>query len=296
MCSGLQSPRSSSGGPATRPASASERQPIADCVADVSNPAKVSSAVTSQIISTSAFYHVDPGEKPLPPSDSAELISGVARALVLAIESPKHPAADSVSVKAAPGIFDSSVVPNISVERYLQRLKAVFDCSDAVFVLALIMIDRLLEKESIEPQRITMQNVHRLYLASLIVTVKYNEDLVYGNSHYARAGGIQLREVNRLERFFLRALDYDFHVQPEQYHLYERALRVLRSQSSSTAVPQAPTASALCGLPVRPVDGHVQQPAAKKGGTRHDTKDGYEVAAKAPPVAGLAAAPLVSHA
>merc|ERR1719424_2785366 len=85
-----------------------------------------------------------------------------------------------------------------------------------------------------------MMNVHRLYLASLIVTVKYNEDLVYGNSHYARAGGIQLREVNRLERFFLRALDYDLRVLPDQYNHYERSLHQLRPQPATSKSVEVP--------------------------------------------------------
>lgn len=225
-------------------------------------------AVGSQIISTGAL---NPGDD-LPPPDSTELVRCVARALVLAIESPRHPSSVD-STQAGPGIFDSSVVPNISVERYLQRLKAVFECSDAIFVLALITVDRLLEKESLEPlpHRITMMNVHRLYFAALIVNCKFNEDLVYGNSHYARAGGIQLREVNRLERFLVRALDYDFHVKPDVYHLYERSLRVLRSQCVSPLSPKAPSTS--------------QHEVKKDVSARHDSKAGYAmvVTAKAPP-------------
>mmetsp|Transcript_151409 Transcript_151409/g.282267 ORF Transcript_151409/g.282267 Transcript_151409/m.282267 type:complete len:333 (-) Transcript_151409:109-1107(-) len=185
----------------------------------------------------------------LPPLEPHELVKCVAQALMCAIDNAKQPVIASATapcLQAAtappkgPGIFDSSAVPGISVDRYLQRLKAVFNCSESSFVLALIIIDRLLEvcsRTGQDPQRITMLNVHRLFLASLIVTVKFNEDLVYGNSHYAKAGGTQLREVNRLERFLLKALDYDFHVQPEQYLFYINALR--RTWSISTKVTQA---------------------------------------------------------
>lgn len=197
-----------------------------------------------------------PHRDDLPPLEPHELVKCVAQALMYAIDNGKQPvvaSATAPSLQAAtappkgPGIFDSSAVPNISVDRYLQRLKAVFQCSEASFVLALIIVDRLLEvgaRTGQDPQRITMWNVHRLFLASLIVTVKFNEDLVYGNSHYAKAGGTQLREVNRLERFLLRALDYDFHVQPEQYSFYERALRKmqLRSVSSKAPAPEQPLA------------------------------------------------------
>ena len=43
-------------------------------------------------------------------------------------------------------MFASSEVPDITVHQYLERLKALFQCSDAVFVLALINVDRLLER------------------------------------------------------------------------------------------------------------------------------------------------------
>lgn len=133
---------------------------------------------------------------------------------------------ESTSSKAL-SVFDSAEIPGIGVDRYLLRLKSVFRCSDAAFVAALILLDRFLGScgRDGRPQPLTMRNVHRLFLASLVVAVKYNEDMVYGNGHYAKAGGVHVREVNRLERYLLGALDYDLHVYPEQYTKYEMALR-----------------------------------------------------------------------
>lgn len=196
-----------------------------------------------------------------------ELVDCVARALMCAVQDPGPPDDTYMGVpgfgemamnglagevqsaanmfqqqRPAPGIFDSSSVPRIPIDKYLHRLKAVFHCSDAAFVLALIIVDRLL-MEGIrtrqEPQRLTPWNVHRLFFASLIVTVKYNEDLVYGNSHYAKAGGMHLREVNRLERFFLTRLDYKMHVQPEQFSAYEGTLRKLSAGYPLQHIPHA---------------------------------------------------------
>lgn len=210
------------------------QEPSADCTSTggpVSTAPDAVPKATSQIINASTF--APRSDLPAPGAVELSVVSCVAKALVLAIENPKPSAIE----QTAPGIFDSSVVPNISVDRYLQRLKSVFDCSDEVFILAVILVDRLLEKEGLQPEKVTMRNVHRLFLGSLVVTVKYNQDLVYGNSHYARAGGMHVKEVNRLERFILRGLDYDLHVHPEQYYHYERTLRVLRLQPASS-VPQ----------------------------------------------------------
>jgi hypothetical protein len=250
MCSGLQPSRASSG---TAAIGTGERQPDATAPEAMTAsvvPACATHAGKSQFISASTLdqctYQDD-----LTASNSAELVGCVARALVLAIETPRLRSREQSSQISAPptqvvpcNVFDSSQVPNISVERYLTRLKAVFQCSDAAFVLALIIVDRLLTKSDQEPHRLTMVNVHRLFLAGLIVSVKFNEDLVYGNSHYAKAGGIRLREVNRLERHLLWVLDYQIHVQPEEYMLYQRTLLVtFRSQHSSPTNNQIPNAT-----------------------------------------------------
>jgi len=126
-------------------------------------------------------------------------------------------------------MFASSEVPDITVHQYLERLKALFQCSDAVFVLALINVDRLLERCAVlklEPRRLSRWNVHRVFLACLLVATKFIEDLVYANTHYAKAGGITVRELNRLERFVLESLDYELR-QTGQYEIYEGMLRLI---------------------------------------------------------------------
>jgi len=128
-------------------------------------------------------------------------------------------------------VFDSSAIPPIGIHKYLARLSATFQCSDATFVAALVVVDRLLEYDG-GRLPLTLKNVHRIFLASLVVAVKYNEDLVYSNSHYAKSGGVHLREVNRLERVLLAALDFDLRMSPEQYQTYEAALASLCDTST----------------------------------------------------------------
>jgi len=241
MCSGLQ-PSNSSLGTVTFPTGPCDRQLDASCSDSVpSSAAQLAHAVKSQFISTSTN---DDREDiaPFDSSDSVELLLCVARALVLAIEAPRNP--DEVDLdeqaegKARRCLFESSVVPNITVDKYLRRLKTGFKCSDTAFVLALIIVDRLLENPAQEPHRLTVTNVHRLFLASLIAAVKYNEDLVYGNAHYARCGGIQLKEVNRLELHLFRVLGYSFYVHPDTYDTYRRSLSVLSSQVGPVPAPK----------------------------------------------------------
>lgn len=175
-----------------------------------------------------------------PSQRHSALVESVAQALSFAISDPaghtswahsqlfspckRHRGAEET--RRAATVFDSSAIPPIGVVKYLMRLSAGFQCSDESFIAALIVVDRLLAYDG-GRLPLTMRNVHRVFLASLVVAVKYNEDLVYSNSRYAKAGGVQLREVNRLERVILTALDFDLRVDPEEYKLYEAALHAL---------------------------------------------------------------------
>lgn len=195
-------------------------------------------------------------------SQSAVLVEGVAQALSWAISDPLghfswntsvgHKLTDALKARAAfaaddtglrcsachfprgemeavqaATIFDSSVVPPIGIDKYLTRLHATFRCSNASFIAALILADRLLSFDS-GRLPLTMRNVHRLFFACLVVAVKYNEDQVYSNGHYAKAGGVHLKEVNRLERVLLASLNFHLRVLPEEYQLYhENVMRGL---------------------------------------------------------------------
>lgn len=172
------------------------------------------------------------------------LVASVAQALAFAIDdpaghnswAPSHHRNSSGKrrrfndTQDSATVFDSSAIPPIGIDKYLMRLYTHFKCSDACFIAALIMVDRLLEYDG-GRLPLTMRNVHRVFLASLVVAVKYHEDLVYSNSHYAKAGGVHLREVNRLERVLLAAFDFDLRITPEEYHKYEAALLALCDDS-----------------------------------------------------------------
>lgn len=191
-------------------------------------------------------------------SRSAALLESVAQALTFAIDDPvghsswntsllsdikssckRHRGPEETKSKSLT-VFDSSAIPPITIDKYLFRLSQYFRCSDASFIAALVLVDRLLEYDG-GRLPLTTRNVHRLFLASLVVAVKYHEDLVYSNSHYAKAGGVQVREVNRLERVVVATLDFELRVEPELYRTYEASLKMLIMAN----VREPPTKSAL---------------------------------------------------
>mmetsp|Transcript_70964 Transcript_70964/g.129904 ORF Transcript_70964/g.129904 Transcript_70964/m.129904 type:complete len:288 (-) Transcript_70964:332-1195(-) len=232
-------------------------------------------------------------------SSATPLVESVAQALVFAINDPvghsswtqcyqtnscKRRRAAQETQRAAT-VFDSSAIPPIGIDKYLKRLSSTFRCSESCFIAALIVVDRLLEYDG-GRLPLTMRNVHRIYLASLVVTVKYTEDLVYSNNHYAKCGGVHLREVNRLERVLLMALGFDIRVEPEQFQLYEAALRKLggptkglaigAAGSASTAAPSPSAAAADSKTAVPPPLDATHRPVGNPEGQPEGRPEGYQ--------------------
>lgn len=96
-------------------------------------------------------------------------------------------------------LFQSSVVPDISIHSYLERIALYSKCSEACFVIALVYIDRLIEAQEIS---VTLYNVHRLFITAILLATKLYDDEYYNNSYYAKLGGIQIKEMNLLESEF----------------------------------------------------------------------------------------------
>lgn len=114
--------------------------------------------------------------------------------------------------------FHACSRPCISLEHYAGRIRRTFDCSGASFVLALVYLDRVLQRS---PEVIvTPLTVHRLFLTSVTVAVKFNDDIFYSNRHYAGSGGVHLDEMNVMETEFLKLLDWKLQVYPEEYEAF----------------------------------------------------------------------------
>lgn len=72
--------------------------------------------------------------------------------------------------------------------------------------------------------QLTDLNVHRVVLAALLAAVKFVDDEVYSNAHYASIGGVDVAELNGLEYVFNQAVDWKLFVTGEEYRAYESAL------------------------------------------------------------------------
>jgi hypothetical protein len=164
------------------------------------------------------------------------------------------------------------------------RIAKYFQCSNECFVLCLVYIDRIVK---LHPEfTISNLNIHRLLVTSIMLAVKFFDDVYYSNSYYARVGGVKTKEVNGLEAQFLQLIDWKLHVSPQEYdqyrnHVYVAVTGVAPPGAPPSATPQIgmggstsyqpPTGEA--PYPV-PADGAAPFPSSGAGGASPNTGHG----------------------
>jgi hypothetical protein len=81
--------------------------------------------------------------------------------------------------------FQSSYVPEVAVEQYLERIRSYSRCSDACFIMSLVYLDKLIEKQCLV---LTSLNVHRLMITCVMLSAKFHDDLFYSNAYFSKLG------------------------------------------------------------------------------------------------------------
>jgi len=128
--------------------------------------------------------------------------------------------------------------PQLGVYDYLMRISKYFQCSNECFVMSLVYIDRLVK---MHPEfTICNLNIHRLLVTSVMLAVKFYDDVYYSNAYYAKVGGVKTKEVNNLEHQFLKLLDWQLHVSPQEYDQYRNHVYAALNVQPSDSAPQKP--------------------------------------------------------
>jgi len=133
-------------------------------------------------------------------------------------------------------VFHGLRSPNVSVRAYLQRIHKYTNVSTGCLVCALLYIDRFMQRN--KAILLTSRSVHRLLITSVVVSMKFLDDLYYNNVYYAKIGGIPTSEMNALELEFLFRLNFDLHAPQEEYERYKYELHVHASRATSCSCAQ----------------------------------------------------------
>jgi hypothetical protein len=119
--------------------------------------------------------------------------------------------------------FFSKRKPTISLIDYIKRIINYSDASNEAFILSVFYIYKL--KDKINEIFINEYSIHRIYLTSLLISIKYIDDMFYDNRHYARVGGISVFELNKMELEFLARMNFDFYFEEDcLYNFYEKII------------------------------------------------------------------------
>ncbi|XP_073028447.1 cyclin-U4-1-like [Primulina eburnea] len=115
-------------------------------------------------------------------------------------------------------VFHGLTRPTISIQTYLERIFKYANCSPSCYIVAYVYLDRFTQRQP--TLQINSFNVHRLLIASVMVSAKFMDDMYYNNAYYAKVGGISTREMNFLEVDFLFGLGFHLNVTPSTFHTY----------------------------------------------------------------------------
>lgn len=118
-------------------------------------------------------------------------------------------------------VFNAKKPPSIKLEKYVSRIMSLSKCEENTIIHALVLIDSLCEKNNIF---LTKVNIHRILITSVVIAIKYLEDIYFSNNYYSKVGGISLKDLNQYEVEFLKMLDFNVYVKPEVYENYMNSI------------------------------------------------------------------------
>lgn len=140
--------------------------------------------------------------------------------------------------------FHAKRAPSISLLDYVTRIRRYLHCSDEVLILSLVFMNRMTTLNP--PMEVGQQSCHRLLITSVLVSMKYYDDVFPGNKYSSCVFGISLGELNSLEAEFVRLLDWHLYVDIPEYKWFLENLSQIGchyvSQPETTETPQAPSA------------------------------------------------------
>ena len=113
--------------------------------------------------------------------------------------------------------FSIMTPPNVKLQYFIGRIKKYTKIEKSTLIMILIYADRMCTTSGII---LNPYNIHRIILGCLLLAIKYNEDVYFTNEHYAKVGGISLKELNNLEHFSFQLLDYNLYVSEDIYDKY----------------------------------------------------------------------------
>lgn len=140
-----------------------------------------------------------------------DIINFITTNILSIIQQNKH-----MKKKPSRGINEplySKLIPVLSLEQYLVRIIKYTEVENNTLIAAYLYIIKLIKKENFI---LSINNIYRLLLGSVVLAKKVLEDIKYNNSFYCEIGGMSLQEFNKIEFSLFVRLDFDVNPKREE--------------------------------------------------------------------------------
>lgn len=114
-------------------------------------------------------------------------------------------------------IFYLDQIPPISLDNYIRHLVKYTSMNISSLILSVIYLDQFCEKYR---YILNFNNIYRLILIFVFISLKYNEDNMVNAKIYSNIAGVSVEDLKMLEYQICAYLDFEFYVKTEYYEQY----------------------------------------------------------------------------
>ncbi|KAG5652828.1 hypothetical protein H0H81_003452 [Sphagnurus paluster] len=138
---------------------------------------------------------------------------------------PSPNTSPSFSQRPNPSTTHLQLVATPTFVQFMQKLLETTQVSQSVIVLSLHYIYRLKDRNRFTPAQSGSE--FRIAVAGLMMANKFLDDNTYTNKTWSEVSGIDLTEINKMEREFLVAVDFNLYVDKPTYESWLNLLKGL---------------------------------------------------------------------
>ena len=114
-------------------------------------------------------------------------------------------------------IFYLSFIPPISLYDYIKEIMEQTKMNISTLIISIIYIDRFCHKNK---YILTLNNIYRILLSTILLSIKFNQDNIISNKTYSKIAHVSIEDLNTLEFQMYLKLHFSLKINEELYHNY----------------------------------------------------------------------------
>ena len=124
----------------------------------------------------------------------------------------------------------SKMIPVLSLKKFLIRIVKYTEAENNTLIVAYLYIIKLIK---IENFILSLNNIYRLLLGSVVLAKKFLEDINFNNLYYCEIGGMPVQELNNIEFSLFIRINFDVNPKLEEVNdIYKNIIYSLASSEN----------------------------------------------------------------